>query len=129
VSGGYILDHTAVRSLAHGSVYLAARIHVSTRSAQPLYVPGVCLAQGLTETVIGEVRQRIEEAFAAPSFVFRPLDELSCWAVAQIAGDRDVDIATAHAAHVGLTTGLPVLTRSGSAYRKIDSSIVTESLP
>lgn len=129
MSDGYILDHTAVRALAHGSVYLAARVHVSTLSAQALYVPGVCLAQGLAETVISEVRQRIEEAFAAPSFVFRPLDELSCWAVAQIAGDRGVDVATAHAAHVGLTTGLAVLTRSEERYRKIDPRILTEPIP
>lgn len=129
MTGGYILDHTAVRSLAHGSVYLAARIHVSAQSAQPLYVPGLCLAQGLTETVLGEVRQRIEEAFAAPSFVFRSLDELSCWAVAQIAGDRGVDVATAHAAHVGLSTGLPVLTCCGGLYERIDKRIATEPLP
>jgi hypothetical protein len=129
VSGGYILDHTAVRALAHGSVYLAARIHVSTQSAQPLYVPGVCLAQALAESVVGEVRQCIEDAFAAPSFVFRPLDELACWAVAQLAADRCVDVATAHAAHVGLVTGLPVLTRSDAAYRKIDARIAVERLP
>jgi hypothetical protein len=129
VSGGYVLDHTAVRSLAHGSIYLAARVHVSTRSAQPLYVPGVCLAQGLAETALGAVRQRIEEAFAAPSFVFRPLDELGCWSVAQIAAECGVPIAVAHAAHVGLSTGLPVLTTDRAAYKGIDSDLVTEAVP
>lgn len=124
-----MLDHTAVRDLARGGAGLAARVLVSLRAAQPLYVPGVCLAEALAEGVPAEVRKRIEEAFAAPCFVVRPLDEPGCWAVAQIAAERGVGIAVAHAAHVGLVTGLPVLTRARAAYEGIDGSLTTEVLP
>jgi nucleoside 2-deoxyribosyltransferase len=129
VSGGYILDHTAVRALAHGSIYLAARVFRSVETAQPLYVPALCLTQGLAESSPAEVRQQIEAAFAAPSFVFRPLDEPSCWAVAQISSERAVDTATAHAASLALSTGLPVLTRAAASYKRVDARIETESVP
>ncbi|MGP3928075.1 hypothetical protein [Streptomyces sp. 8N616] len=129
MSGGYILDHTAVRALAHGSIYMAARVFRSVETAQPLYVPVLCLTQGLAESALADVRQQIEAAFAAPSFVFRPLDELGCWAVAQIAAERAVDTATAHAAHLGLSTGLPVLTSAAASYKQVDARVETESVP
>ncbi|GAB2579552.1 hypothetical protein GCM10027168_10530 [Streptomyces capparidis] len=128
MSTGYILDHTAVRSLALGRAYLAARVMVSVRAAQPLYVPAACFAQGLAESVPGENLERLQQALAAPSFVFRPLDEASCWAVAQIAHERAADIATAHAAHLALATGLPVLTLHPGTYKNVDARIDTEQI-
>jgi hypothetical protein len=128
VSGGYVLDHTAVRALALGRPYMAARVYRSAQTAQPLYVPAVCFAQGMAESVLGEVHQQLQYALAAPVFVFRPLDEASCWAVAQIAQERAADIATAHAAHLALSTGLPVLTLRPDAYKRIDTRVDTEEI-
>jgi hypothetical protein len=128
VSGGYILDHTAVRALAAGRAYMVARVLRSVETLQPLYVPAVAFTQGMAESALGGVYQRLQDALAAPSFVFRPLDESSCWAVAQIAHERATDIATAHAAHVALSTSLPVLTMHQDLYKRIDARIDTEPI-
>ncbi|MGW1029393.1 hypothetical protein ACWD4J_37905 [Streptomyces sp. NPDC002577] len=128
MSTGYVLDHTAVSALAHGSIYMAARVHHSAGIAQPLYVPAVSFAQGLAESALGEVAQMLQDALASPCFIFRPLDEPSCWAVAQIARERATDLPTAHAAHLALGLGLPVLTRTPAAYKQIDARIDTENI-
>lgn len=128
MSGGYILDHTAVRALAAGRPYMVARVFHSVETLQPLYVPAVAFAQGMAESALGEVHQRLQEALVAPSFVFRPLDEASCWAVAQIAHERAADISTAHAAHLALSTSLPVLTLHQDLYKRIDARIDTEPI-
>jgi hypothetical protein len=127
-SGGYILDHTAIRSLALGRPYMAARVFHSAQIAQPLYVPALCFAQGLAGSILGEVYERLQDALTAPCFVFRPLDEAACWAVAQIAHERASDLATAHAAHLALSTALPVLTLQPGAYKQIAPSIDTEEI-
>jgi hypothetical protein len=129
VTGGYILDHTAIASLAQGSPYMAARVYRSVELASPLYVPAVCFTQGMAQSRLGEIHQRLQDALAAPVFVFRALDEPACWAVAQIAHERATDIATGHAAHLALSTSLPVLTRQTGAYKQIDTRIDTEELP
>ncbi|MDX2706534.1 hypothetical protein PV350_27320 [Streptomyces sp. PA03-6a] len=128
MSGGYILDHTAVRALALGRPYMVARVIRSAQTAVPLYVPAVPFAQGLTESVLGEVYERLQDALAAPCFVFRALGEATCWSVAQIAHERATDIATAHAAHLALSTGLPVLTQQPDAYKRVDVRIDTEQI-
>ncbi|MET8213956.1 hypothetical protein ABZT51_50755, partial [Streptomyces sp. NPDC005373] len=61
-------------------------------------------------------------------FVFRPLDESACWAVAQIAHERATNLPTAHAAHLALRSGLPVLTRQPDVYKQIDARINTEPI-
>ncbi|MFF3249337.1 hypothetical protein ACFYWY_37785 [Streptomyces sp. NPDC002870] len=126
MSTGYILDHTAVSALAQGNIYMAARVFRSVQQVQPLYVPAVSFAHGLTGSALGEVAHMLQDALAAPCFVFRPLDEASCWAIAQIAQERAADLPTAHAAHLALGSGLPVLTRQAAAYKKIDSRITAE---
>ncbi|MEN8651571.1 hypothetical protein ABCR94_13265 [Streptomyces sp. 21So2-11] len=128
MSAGYVLDHTAVSSLAHGNIYLAARVVRSVEQVQPLYVPATAFAQGLADSALGEVGQMLQDALAAPCFVFRPLDEAACWAIAQIAHERAVDLPTAHTAHLALRSGLPVLTRQASAYKQIDTRITTETV-
>jgi hypothetical protein len=128
VSAGYILDQTAVRSLALGRPYMVARVVRSAQVAQPLYVPAVAFTQGLAGSVLGEVYERLQDVLASPCFVFRPLDEASCWAVAQIAHERATDIATAHAAHLALSTALPVLTLQPDAYKRADTRIDTEEI-
>ncbi|CAM5539381.1 hypothetical protein [Streptomyces abikoensis] len=125
---GYILDHTAVRALAHGNIYMAARVYRSVEVVQPLYVPAASFAQGLADSALPEVEQQLHDALMAPCFVFRPLDEASCWSVAQIARERATDIATGHAAHLALGSGLPVLTRAPEAYKRIDARIDTETI-
>jgi hypothetical protein len=128
VSAGYILDHTAIRALAHGNPYMAARVFHSAEVAQPLYVPAASFTQGLADSALPEVWQQLQDVLAAPCFVFRPLDEAACWAVAQIAHERATDLPTGHAAHVALGSGLPVLTRSPEAYKRIDARIDVESI-
>ncbi|MGW1076429.1 hypothetical protein [Streptomyces sp. NPDC002537] len=123
---GYVLDHTAVRALAHGSIYMAARVFRSVEVAQPLYVPAAAFAQGLSDSALSEVEQQLHDLLSAPCFVFRPLDEASCWAAAQIAHERATDIATGHAAHLALRSGLPVLTRTPDTYKRIDARIDSE---
>ncbi len=123
---GYILDHTAVSALAHGNIYMAARVVRSVEQVQPLYVPAAAFAQGLANSSFSEVAQMLQDALAAPCFVFRPLDESACWAVAQIAHERAADLPTAHTAHLALRSGLPVLTRQAAAYKQIDARIATE---
>ncbi|WP_127353935.1 hypothetical protein [Actinacidiphila soli] len=128
MSAGYILDHTAIRSLALGRPYMVARVFHSAEIAQPLYIPAVCFTRGLADSILGEVYERLQDALSAPSFVFRPLDEAACWAVAQIAHERATDIAAGHAAHLALSTGLPVLTLQPGAYKQIDARIDTEEI-
>ncbi|MFG2989183.1 hypothetical protein ACGFZK_07780 [Streptomyces sp. NPDC048257] len=128
MNAGYILDHTAITALAHGDVYMAARVFRSARQAQPLYVPAAAFAQGLTAVVQGELAQMLQDALSAPCFVFRALDETGCWAVAQIARERATDLPTAHAAHLALGSGLPVLTRQPGTYKQIDSRIDAEPI-
>ncbi|MEV6954796.1 hypothetical protein [Streptomyces sp. NPDC051183] len=126
---GYILDHTAIAALAHGDVYMAARVFRSVRQVQPLYVPAVALAEGLTGVARGDVAQMLRDALCAPCFVFRALDEAGCWAAAQLARERAADLPTAHAAYIALGSGLPVLTRQADRYKQIDAGIVTEPIP
>jgi hypothetical protein len=128
VNTGYILDHTAVRALAHGNPYMAARVFRSVKIAQPLYVPAAAFTQGLTNSTLPEVWQQLQNLLAAPCFVFRPLDEAACWAVAQIAHERATDLPTGHAAHVALGSGLPVLTRTPEVYKRIDARIDVEPI-
>jgi hypothetical protein len=128
MSAGYILDQTAVRALALGRPYMVARVVRSAQIAQPLYMPAAPFAQGLAESILGEVYERLQEALSLPCFVFRPLDEASCWAVAQIAHERATNIVTAHAAHLALSTGLPVLTLQPDTYKQIDTRIGTEEI-
>ncbi|MFF1344325.1 hypothetical protein ACFVYT_42155 [Streptomyces sp. NPDC058290] len=125
---GYVLDHTAIAALAHGDLYMAARVFRSVQQVQPLYVPAAAFAEGLTSVVQGEVAQMLQDALSAPCFVFRALDEPGCWAIAQLARERAADLPTAHAAHLALGSGLPVLTRETGTYKRIDDRIVTESI-
>ncbi|MFJ3520687.1 MULTISPECIES: hypothetical protein [unclassified Streptomyces] len=125
---GYILDHTAISALANGNVYMAARVIRSVQQVQPLYVPAVAFAEGLTSIVQAEVGQMLQDALSAPCFVFRALDEAGCWAIAQLARERAADLPTAHAAHLALASALPVLTRQASAYKQIDDRIVIEEI-
>ncbi|MGW7003689.1 hypothetical protein ACWGCW_12875 [Streptomyces sp. NPDC054933] len=128
MSTGYILDHTAVRALAHGNPYMAARVFHSVGVAQPLYVPAAAFIQGLADSALPEVWQQLQDVLAAPCFVFRALDEAACWAVAQIVQERAADLPTGHAAHVALSSGLPVLTRTPEAYKNIDARIDVEPI-
>ncbi|MGW7436737.1 hypothetical protein [Streptomyces sp. NPDC054849] len=125
---GYILDHTAIAALAHGDLYMAARVFRSVQQVQPLYVPAVAFAEGLTPVVQAEVARILQDALSAPCFVFRSLDEPACWAVAQLARERAADLPTAHAAHLALGSALPVLTRQAGAYKQIDDRIITEEI-
>ncbi|MFC9534961.1 hypothetical protein [Streptomyces sp. NPDC056975] len=125
---GYVVDHTAVSSLAHGNIYMAARVMRSVEQVQPLFVPALSFAQGLTDSALSEVAPMLQDALSAPCFVFRPLDESACWAVAQIAHERATNLPTAHAAHLALRSGLPVLTRQPDVYKKIDARINTEPI-
>ncbi|MFJ6784396.1 hypothetical protein [Streptomyces yangpuensis] len=125
---GYVLDHTAIAALAHGNIYMAARVFRSVQQVQPLYVPAVAFAEGLTSVVQAEVAQMLQDALSAPCFVFRTLDEPGGWAVAQLARERAADLPTAHAAHIALGSALPVLTRQAGAYKQIDHRIITEQI-
>ncbi|MEW2527524.1 hypothetical protein [Streptomyces sp. NPDC047071] len=125
---GYVLDHTAVSALAHGSIYMAARVVRSVDQVQPLFVPAASFAQGLTDSALSEVAPLLQDALSAPCFVFRPLDESACWAVAQLAHERATDLPTAHAAHLALRSGLPVLTRQPDTYKQIDARIHAEPI-
>ncbi|MEU5425015.1 hypothetical protein AB0H73_05330 [Streptomyces olivoreticuli] len=128
MSSGYVLDHTAVRALAHGNIYMAARVFRSVQVVQPLYVPATAFAQGLADSTLTEVGQQLHDALSAPCFIFRPLDEASCWAAAQIAHERATDIATGHTAHLALGSGLPVLTHNPDTYKHIDARIDVEPI-
>ncbi|MFB7257571.1 hypothetical protein [Streptomyces nojiriensis] len=125
---GYILDHTAIEALAHGDIYMAARVFRSVEQVQPLYVPAVAFAEGLSSVVQAEVGKMLQDALSAPCFVFRALGEAGCWAVAQLARERAADLPTAHAAHLALGSGLPVLTRQVGAYKQIDERILIEEI-
>lgn len=125
MSTGYILDHTAVRALAHGSPYMVARVVRSVETVQPRYVPAASFAQGLTDSELGETAQQLQDVLSAPCFVFRPLDEPACWAAAQIAHERAAEVPAAHAAH---GSGLPVLTRAAELYKRIDARIDVEPI-
>ncbi|MFE3866299.1 hypothetical protein ACFXPT_38775 [Streptomyces goshikiensis] len=128
MSTGYVLDHTAIAALAHGDLYMAARVFRSVEQVQPLYVPAVAFAEGLSSVAQAEVGQMLQDALSAPCFVFRALDEAGCWAVAQLARERAADLPTAHAAHLALGSGLPVLTHHAEAYKEIDDRILIEEI-
>lgn len=128
MSTGYILDHTSIAALAHGDIYMAARVFRSVQQVQPLYVPAVAFAEGLASVVQAEVGQMLQDALSAPCFVFRALDEAGCWTVSQLARERAADLPTAHAAHLALGSALPVLTRQAGAYKKIDDRILIEDI-
>ncbi|WP_438297663.1 hypothetical protein [Streptomyces sp. HUAS TT7] len=129
--GGYILDATAVRQLAHGGPYMVARVFYAVEAVQALYVPTTALAAGLVGFDLSAARrEQVEQALDAPAFAIHDLDRSAALAVAEIATMAQVDIATAHVAHIALRRpGLPVLTTQPGELHKVNPTIETEELP
>ncbi|MDI3390638.1 hypothetical protein QIS99_31245 [Streptomyces sp. B-S-A8] len=129
--GGYILDASAVRQLAQGNPYMIARVYVAVEKVQALYVPTTALAAGLVgHDLTAARREQVEQALEAPAFQLHDLDQPTALAAAELATMCQVDIASAHVAHLALRRpGLPVLTTRPSELHKVHPAIEVEELP
>ncbi|MEU4954951.1 hypothetical protein [Streptomyces lavendulae] len=129
--GGYILDATAVHQLALGRPHMVARVFYAVEAVQALYVPSTALAAGLVGYDVSPLRrEQVEQALDAPAFNLHDLDRSTALAVAEIATMAQVDIATAHVAHLALRRpGLPVLTTRPGELHKVNPTIEVEEIP